>query len=186
MRYPYNVMNLIRDEEMSTCKLSSLLFSFACVLCCTPIPTFLHHFCICIHINIVMMHDVLLSAEMKLKLRRVLTLQLMCAAMCLSQAIMVRFDFPSLICFSGYVLGLPLALYALKYNSATCINLYGACCVFPSMYMLYMSLAVQQYRYMRIVLCVAVVVTNILGTYYAKQLVQAWMAIPASRSKKKS
>ena len=134
-----------------------------------------------------------ISAEMKPKLRRVLTLQLVCAAMCLSLAIVMRYDFPSLICFSGYVLGLPLAYYALKHNSSTCINIYGVCCsvlgVFPSMYVLYMSLwsgAVQQYRYVRIALCVAVVLANFLGMYCAKQLLLAWTVNPAAKTKKKS
>ena len=130
---------------------------------------------------------------MKPKLRKVLMLQLVCAAMCLAVGIIVRYDFPSLLSFSGYVCGLPMAFYALKHNSATCINLYGVCCsvlgVFPCIYVVYLSVwtgAVQNYRYVRLALCVAVVLANTFGMFCAKQLMAAWTANPTTRSKKKS
>ena len=120
-------------------------------------------------------------------------LQLVCAAMCLAVGIIVRYDFPSLLCFSGYACGLPMAFYALKHNSATYINLYGVCCsmlgVFPSIYVVYLSVwtgAVQNYRYVRLALCVSVVLANMVGMFCAKQLMTAWTANPTSRSKKKS
>ena len=134
-----------------------------------------------------------ISAEMKPKLKRVLMLQTVCAAMCLSVGLLARYDFPLLICFSGYMFGLPLAFYALKHNSATCINLYGVCCsllgVFPCVYVAYISLwtgAVQNYRYVRLALCVAVVLSNCFGMFCAKHLMTAWTANTTSRSKKKS
>lgn len=134
------------------------------------------------------------SAEMKPKLRRVLVLQLVCAAMCLSVGLVIRYDFPSLICFSGYVFGLPLAFYALKHNSATCINLYGVCCsvlgVFPCVYVVYLSFwtgALEHYRYVRLSVCVAVVLANMFGMFCAKHLMAAWTVSPMrSKSKKKS
>ena len=132
------------------------------------------------------------SAEMKPKLKKVLMLQFLCAAMCLSVAIVARFDFLSFLCFFGYAVGLPMAFYALKHNSAFCINIYGVCCsvlgVFPCMYILYMSLwsgAIQQYRYIRIALCVAVIMTNFMGMFCAKQLLAAWSPSSTSRSKRK-
>ena len=133
-----------------------------------------------------------ISAEVKSKLKKVLILQLLCAAMCLSVGLLVRYDFPSLICFSGYLFGLPLAYYALKHNNATYVNLYGVCCsvlgVFPCVYVVYMSLwtgAVQDYRYVRLAVCVAVVLANMMGMFCAKHLMNAWTSSPTSKTKKK-
>ena len=134
-----------------------------------------------------------ISAELKPKLRKVLMLQVVCAVMCLSVGLIVHYDFPSLVCFSGYMCGLPLAFLALKRNNATYINLYGVCCsvlgVFPCVYVVYLSLwtgAVQSYRYVRLAVCVAVVLANAMGMFCAKHLMNAWTSSPTSRSKKKS
>ena len=133
-----------------------------------------------------------ISAEMKPKLKKILMFQLLCAGMCLSVGLVVRYDFISLLCFFGYACGLPLAFYALKNNSATCINLYGVCCsllgVFPCAYVVYSSLwtgAVQDYRYVRLALCLPVVLANTLGMFCAKQLMAAWTSSNTARSKKK-
>ena len=134
-----------------------------------------------------------ISAELKPKLKKVLMLQLLCAAMCLSVGLLVRFDFPSLICFSGYLFGLPLAYYALKQNNATYINLYGVCCsvlgVFPCVYVAYLSLwtgAIQRYRYVRLAVCVAVVLVNAMGMFCAKHLMAVWTSSPTAKPKKKT
>ena len=121
------------------------------------------------------------SAELKPKLNKVIKLQIVCAVMCLVLGIAVSYDYVALICFTGYVLGLPLAHMALKSNSYMYINLYGCCCsllgVFPMVYLLYTSLwsgVVDKYRYPRLGMAVMVILVNTVGMYIAKNLMSAW------------
>ena len=128
------------------------------------------------------------SAAMKPKLKRVLWLQLVCSLVCLSVGLLLRFDFPSLLCFVGYLVGLPLGFYALGRNHVSSINFYGICCsllgVFPMVYVLYLSLwtgLVDHYRYVRLLEAFAVVLLNTCGMYYAKNLMTAWSQRPQGR-----
>ncbi len=123
------------------------------------------------------------SAELKPKLSRVLKLQFLCGLLCLVMGLAVAYDYPSLLCVIGYVIGLPLAHLALRSNSYTYINLYGCCCsmlgVFPMVYTLYTSLwmgALTSYWYQRLGLAVAVIVVNTMGMYIAKNLMTTWSA----------
>ena len=128
------------------------------------------------------------SAELKPKLKRVLNFQLVCAITCLVLGVLVKYDYILLICFSGYLVGLPFAYLALKHNSYTYINLYGCCCsvlgVFPMVYLLYTSLwtgVVDTYRYPRLAEAVMVILVNTAGMYIAKNLMSAWTATTKRR-----
>ncbi len=121
------------------------------------------------------------SAELKPKLNRVLKLQILCGTMCLILGIVVAYDYISLLCSVGYLIGLPLAYMALRSNSYNYINLYGCCCsllgVFPMVYLLYSSLwtgVVDNYRYPRLAVAVTVITVNTMGMYIAKNLMSAW------------
>lgn len=123
------------------------------------------------------------SAELKPKLSRILKLQIVCGVLCLVLGLAVSYDYPSLLCFIGYLIGLPLAHLALRSNSYTYINLYGCCCsmlgVFPMLYTLYTSLwtgAVTSYRYPRLGLALIVIVVNTMGMYIARSLMTVWSA----------
>lgn len=121
------------------------------------------------------------SAELKPKLKRIMQLQVINAILCLAVGLMSGYDYSCLLSFSGYVCGLPCGYLALKKNSSTYINLYGSCCsilgVFPMIYLLYISLwtgMVDQYRYVRLAMAVAVVLANMVGMFYAKNLMAVW------------
>ncbi len=121
------------------------------------------------------------SAVMKSKLKRVLQVQLLCAAVCLAVGVLVKYDTPSLLCFAGYLCGIPMCYAALQRNSVTLINLYGTACslfgVLPMFYTLYLSLwtgALTTYRYVRLAEAVVVIVVNMGGMYFAKALMEAW------------
>lgn len=121
------------------------------------------------------------SAELKPKLKQVLALQALCGLVCLSLGLLVQYDYSSLLCFSGYLLGVPLGFYSLSHNHVSSLNVYGTCCsvlgVFPMVYVLYLSLwpgLVEHYRYARITAAVAVILLNVWGMYYAKRLMAAW------------
>lgn len=121
------------------------------------------------------------SAEFKPKLKRMMQLQILSALMCISVGLVTRYDYCCLLCFTGYVCGLPCGFLALKKNSPTYINLYGCCCsllgVFPMVYLLYVSLwtgMVDRYRYVRLGVAVMVILANTTGMFYAKKLMTAW------------
>ena len=121
------------------------------------------------------------SAEFKPKLKSVLQLQILCSLMCLVVGLIVKYDYPCLLCFSGYLWGIPLGFMALSRNNPTYINFYGVCCsllgVFPMVYVLYLSLwtgLVNEYRYVRLTLAVAVVLVNTYGMHLAKTLMNVW------------
>ena len=123
------------------------------------------------------------SAEFKSKLKRVMKLQVLCAMMCLVVGLAVRFDYTCLISFSGYVCGLPLGFLALRHNNPSYMNIYGCCCsllgVFPMVYLLYSTLwtgVVEQFRYVRMAVAVAVILSNGAGTFFAKNLMEVWTA----------
>lgn len=121
------------------------------------------------------------SAVMKTRLRRVLPVQVLCAIVCLTVGLLVRYDVPSLLCCAGYVCGIPLCHFALQRNSVTLINLYGTSCslfgVLPMFYLLYLSLwtgALTEYRYVRLAEAVCVIAVNMGGMYFAKALMGVW------------
>ena len=128
------------------------------------------------------------SAETKPKLRMILKVQTLCAVICLAVGLLVNFDILSLLCFTGYVVGIPLCHMALKQNNVMYINLYGSCCsllgVFPMVYMLYLSLwsgVLIKYRYVRLAEAVVVIVVNVGGMMHAKNLLTAWTTRTHSR-----
>ncbi len=121
------------------------------------------------------------SAVMKPKLRKVLLVQALCAVVCLTVGVLVKYDIASLVCFAGYLCGVPMCYFALQRNSVTLINLYGTSCsvlgVFPMCYLLYLSLwsgVVTKYRYVRIAEAIVVLAVNMAGMYFAKALLEAW------------
>ena len=128
------------------------------------------------------------SAETKPKLRIILKAQTLCAVICLAVGLVVNFDILSLLCFTGYVVGIPLCHMTLKQNNVMYINLYGSCCsllgVFPMVYVLYLSLwsgILIKYRYVRLAEAVVVIVVNVGGMMHAKNLMTAWTARTHSR-----
>lgn len=129
------------------------------------------------------------SAEVKPKLKKVVLLQILCAVLCLSLGLLDNYSVIFLIAFSGYLIGIPLCHLSLKKNSATYMNIYGVCCsvlgVFPMVYLLYISLwtgAVTDYRYIKLLLAVAVLLCNTTGMFFAKKLMEAWTAGSKRRS----
>jgi len=62
------------------------------------------------------------SAETKPKLKRILQVQTLCAVVCFAIGLLVKYDFPSLLCFAGYLIGIPLCYLALNQNNVTYIN----------------------------------------------------------------
>ena len=122
-----------------------------------------------------------ISAQTKPKLKRVVRLQIPLLVLCLTVGLLVKYDYPSLLCFSGYLAAIPLGFFALDKNSSTYMNMYGVCCsmlgVFPMTYLLYLSLwtgMVSEYRYLRIAEALMVVSVNVCGMFFAKQLLVAW------------
>ena len=122
-----------------------------------------------------------ISATLKPKLRKVLLVQILSASLCLFIGLQLKYDIPSLMVFTGYVIGIPLCYLALKKNNASLINLYGVCCsllgVFPMVYVLYSSLwpgVVSDYRYIRLAEAVVVILVNCWGMFFAKNLMSAW------------
>ena len=122
-----------------------------------------------------------ISARTKPILRKVLLIQVFCAVMCLGVGLLVKYDIPSLLCFLGYVCGIPLCYVALNRNSVNLINLYGTSCsllgAFPMFYTLYLFLwtgAVTEYRQIRFIQAVVVILVNAGGMYFAKKLMDAW------------
>ena len=128
------------------------------------------------------------SVSLKSRLRLVLLAQALLAALCLGVGLLLRYDYPFLLCFAGYVVGIPLAYFSLKKNNANFINTYGTACsmlgVFPMAFILYLCLwtgAIHNYRYLRVGTAVAVVLVNGLGMYTAKRLMQTWTSKPKSQ-----
>jgi len=129
------------------------------------------------------------SAETKPKLKRILQVQTLCAMVCFTIGLLVKYDFPSLLCFAGYLIGIPLCYLALNQNNVTYINLYGTCCsvlgVFPMAFLLYLYLwtgTVTQYRYIRLAEAVVVIMVNVIGMMYAKNLMSAWRNTTRTRN----
>ena len=121
------------------------------------------------------------SAVTKPKLRKVLGVQALCAVACLTVGVLVKYDVPSLVCFAGYVFGVPLCYFGLQRNNVLLINLYGTSCsilgVLPMTYLLYLSLwtgVLTDYRYVRMAEAVVVIAVNMGGMYFAKALMEAW------------
>ena len=124
------------------------------------------------------------SVTLKSRLKAILYVQAALTVLCLTVGLLVHYDYPSLLCFSGYLIGIPLAHFSLKKNNVNFINTYGTACsmlgVFPMMFILYLSVwsgAVVRYRYLRIASASLVVVVNALGMYCAKGLMRAWTSI---------
>jgi len=129
------------------------------------------------------------SAETKPKLKRILQVQTLCAVVCFAIGLLVKYDFPSLLCFAGYLIGIPLCYLALNQNNVTYINLYGTCCsvlgVFPMAFLLYLYLwtgTVTQYRYIRLAEAAVVIMVNVVGMMYARNLMSAWRNTTRTRN----
>ena len=121
------------------------------------------------------------SVALKSKLKYILCAQSLLAGLCLAVGIIVKYDYCFLLCFSGYLVGIPLAYFSLKKNNVVFINTYGTACsmlgVFPMMFILYLSVwtgTIVRYRYLRLLSAILVVVVNGLGMYMAKRLMHSW------------
>lgn len=121
------------------------------------------------------------SVTLKSRLKILLCVQSLLAVLCLAVGLLVRYDYCFLLCFSGYLVGIPLAYLSLSRNNVNFINTYGTACsmlgVFPMMFILYLSVwtgTLDRYRTLRLVSATVVVVTNALGMYVAKNLMYAW------------
>ena len=128
------------------------------------------------------------SVEMKSRLKYLLSAQSALAVLCLLVGIIVKYDFCFLLCFSGYLIGIPLAYFSLKKNNVTFINTYGTACsmlgVFPMMFILYLSVwtgTIVRYRYLRLISAILVVVVNALGMHVAKKLMVSWTSKPKNQ-----
>ena len=89
-----------------------------------------------------------------------------------------EFEFLSEIVPNKFLCGLPLDFLALRHNNPSYMNVYGCCCsllgVFPMVYLLYSALwtgVVDQFRYVRMAVAVAVILSNGAGT---KNLMEVW------------
>ena len=121
------------------------------------------------------------SVVLKTRLKYILCVQSLLAVLCLTIGFLVHYDYCFLLCFSGYLVGIPLAYLSLKKNNVNYINTYGTACsmlgVFPMMFVLYLfvwSGALNRYRMLRLVSATLVVVVNALGMYVAKTLMYTW------------
>ena len=125
------------------------------------------------------------SVTLKSRLKNLLYAQAALAVVCLAVGILVHYDYPFLLCFSGYLVGIPLAYFSLKKNNVNFINTYGTACsmlgVFPMAFVLYLCAwtgAITRYRYLRMGAAAAVVVVNAMGMYVAKNLMKTWSSKP--------
>ena len=128
------------------------------------------------------------SVEMKSRLRYILPAQSALAVLCLAVGVTVKYDYCFLLCFSGYLVGIPLAYFSLKKNNVNFINTYGTACsmlgVFPMMFILYLSVwtgTITRYHYLRLISAILVVVVNGLGMYVAKKLMVSWSSKPRNQ-----
>ena len=128
------------------------------------------------------------SAVLKTRLKYLLCVQACLAVLCLAVGYLVHYDYCFLLCFSGYLVGVPLAYLSLKKNNVLFINTYGTACsmlgMFPMMFILYLFVwtgVLNRYRVLRLVSATLVVVVNALGMYVAKALVRAWTSNPKSQ-----
>jgi len=117
------------------------------------------------------------SAEFKPKIKKVLLFQILCAVLCLSLGLMSQAQngIVFLIAFGGYLIGVPLCHLSFKKNTVTFMNIYGVCCsmlgVFPMIYLMYISLwtgAVTEFRYLKLLLAVVVILCNVTGMFFAR------------------
>lgn len=121
------------------------------------------------------------SVILKSRLKYVLYAQSVIAILCLAIGLLVKYDYCCLLCFSGYLIGVPVAAFSLRKNNVNLINLYGTACsmlgVFPMMFILYLSVwtgTLNRYRALRMATAMLVVVVNALGMYLAKNLMYTW------------
>ena len=121
------------------------------------------------------------SVVLKSRLKYLLCAQSLLAVLCLAVGYLVKYDYCFLLCFSGYLVGVPLAYLSLRKNNVSFINTYGTACsmlgVFPMMFILYLSVwtgTLDRYRMLRLVSAILVVMVNALGMYVAKELMNTW------------
>lgn len=128
------------------------------------------------------------SVGWKSRLKLLLLSQTALAILCLGVGVIVQYDYCFLLCFSGYLVGIPLAHFSLKKNNLFFINIYGTACsmlgVFPMLFVLYLSLwtgSITRYRYLRLISAAAVVMVNGLGMHVAKRLRTSWSTRPKNQ-----
>lgn len=128
------------------------------------------------------------SVVHKTRLKYLLCVQSVLAILCVVVGYTVKYDFCFLLCFSGYLIGIPLAYFSLKKNNVNFINTYGTACsmlgVFPMMFILYISAwtgTLTRYRNLRLLSATLVVIVNALGMYTAKKLMRAWTSKPKTQ-----
>ena len=121
------------------------------------------------------------SVKLKSRLKLVLYVQAFLGVLCLAVGLLVHYDYPFLLCFSGYLVGVPLAYLSLKRNAVNFINTYGTACsmlgILPMLFILYLSAwtgVVNRYRYLRIGTAALVVISNGIGLSLAKSLMKIW------------
>lgn len=120
------------------------------------------------------------SVLLKKRLKLVLLLQVLCSLYTLVLSVISQ-DIPSILTSLGYAIGLPSAWHSLKRNNAHLINIYGVCSsllgIFPMGFTLYSflwSYGVVSYQWARFIEAILVIITNIGGAFYAKELMTMW------------
>lgn len=128
------------------------------------------------------------SVELKSRLKLLLYAQAALTVLCLVVGVIVKYDYCFLLCFSGYLVGIPLAHFSLKKNNIFFINTYGAACsmlgLFPMMFILYLSLwtgTISRHRYLRLISAIVVVLVNGFGMHVAKRLRTSWSNKPKNQ-----